>query len=186
MSDETIRGGLEDDRYLKALKLVDQFDTSVLDALEGAGREMLSRNGFDLDTSFDRECFGEEYSATLATIRAECKLHRDGDPDRPPKLNLALEWVDSGDGEVGSEAPLCYVQYKIQHGSQDAYRHVREATEADDSWSEIEFGEDQWYHASKHAPGTIYIPVDNEAELDPHLGVLIDHFSNVYAPALRV
>lgn len=186
MTDETIRGGLENDRYLKTMKLVDQFETSVLDALEEAGREMLSRNGFDLDTSFDRECYGEDYSATLATIRAECKLYRDGDPDTSPKLNVALEWVDSDDREAGGEAPLCYVLYKIQHGSQDAYQPVRETTEADNAWSEIEFGEDQWYHPSKHAPGTIYIPVDDGTELDSHLELLIDHFSDVYAPALRV
>lgn len=186
MTDETIRGGIEDDRYLKALKLVDQFETSVLDTLEGAGREMLSRNGFDLETSFDRECFGEDYSATLATIRTECKLHRDGNPERPPKLNLALEWVDAGDGDAGDEGPLCYVQYKIQHGSQDAFHGVRAATETDSSWSVIEFGEDQWYHASKHAPGTIYVPVADDAELGAHLEVLVEHFSEVYAPELRV
>lgn len=186
MTDETIRGGLENDRYLKALKLVDQFETSVLDALEGAGREMLSRNGFDLDRTFDRTAFGEDYSATLATIRVECKLYRDGDPDTPPKLNIALEWTDSDGSEAGGEAPLCYVQYKIQHGSQEAYQHVREATETGDSWSEIEFGEDQWYHPSKHAPGTISIPVDDGTELDTHLALLVDHFSDVYAPRLRV
>ena len=184
MTDESIRGGLENDRYLKALKLVDQFETSVFDALEGAAREMLSQNGFDLETTFDRACFGEDSSATLATIRTECKLYRDGNPDKQPKLNVALEWIESD--EHDGETPFCYVQYKLQHGSQDAYHKVREATEADPSWSAIKFGEDQWYSASKHAPGTILIPLEDGAELKEHLEQLVDHFSEVYAPEVRV
>ena len=74
--------------------------------------------------------------------------------------------------------------YKVQHGSDARFDEVKQRTEAEGEWDEIQFGEDQWFHPSKHAPGIVYIPVEDGPEIVDRLQTLSEHFSDEYVPEL--
>ena len=187
MSDDIITTGLEADRYLKARQLAYDFESTLLGTLERTGRKMLRDAEYHTDLSFSDKALGPDYTATLATIRAEAPLRHDDNPDVNTTLNVAVEWVTPGtidDAPDTSEA-YGYVLYKIQHGSQTVYDIVRDTTTADDAWPAVRFYEDQWYNPQKHAPGVVAIPLTTPGTIHDHLDTLHDHFINVYAPAQR-
>lgn len=189
MNTEFITEGLRDDRYLKADKLVYRFEEEIQQAIQEVCNEVIEANNglFDDDVSFDERVLAAGATNTLATIRTEFRANRENSEGDTLKLNIALEWVDPEEqGEAASlDGSLCYVLYKIQHGSDARFEAVRRRTNGRDDWDGVRFGEDQWYHWSKHAPGIVYIPVEDGSQIREGLQTLQDHFSSEYAPELR-
>lgn len=188
MNEDFITNGLEADRYLKADKLVHQFKQEIQQEIQSVCNEIKESHEdlFDADASLKPRAFGADANQTLATIRTEFPMNRENEDGATPKLNIAVEWVEpEQQGEENAdEGSLCYVLYKIQHGSESRFDAVKRRTESQDKWDELRFGEDQWYHYAKHAPGIVYIPVNDGLEITKGLQMLKKHFSEEYAPEL--
>ncbi|UPV72736.1 hypothetical protein M0R89_09260 [Halorussus limi] len=189
MDEDFITNGLESDRYLKATKLVHSFESEVTETINQVCREIIDVHSelFDEDVDLEEKVLGADASQTLATNRTEFAMNFENEDGDNPKLNIALEWVEPGqqNEEAGLHGgSLCYAMYKIQHGSEARFETVRECTESQDRWDQLRFGEDQWYHYSKHAPGIVYLPVESGQEFVDALQTLRRHFSKEYAPLI--
>lgn len=113
MSDDNIADGLEAHRYLKAVKLVDQFETDVQELIRETLDNCLEYNPslFDEEVVPDVGEFKEEYGSTLATIRTEYEMNAEDPEGNNLLLNIGLEWVDPDQQgeENSSDGPLSYV-----------------------------------------------------------------------------
>lgn len=187
MSEDVIADGLEAHRYLKAVKLVDQFETDVQELIGETLNTCVDENDdlFDEDVEPDAGEFKERYSSTLATIRTEYEMKPRDDDGNNLRLNIGLEWVDPAKQGKGDsvEGPLCYVLYKVQHGAADSYEEVRTTTERQNEWEEIRFGDEMWAYGKKQAPGIVYVPLQDEIQIGEALRTLQEHFSE-YANVL--
>lgn len=188
MSEDVIADGLEAHRYLKAIKLVDQFETEVQDQIRETLDECVDENGslFDEDIKSDARELKEQYSSTLATIRTEYEMKPVDSEGNNLWLNIAVEWVDpakQGKGESSVDRPLCYALYKIKYGSADSYETVKTKTESQNEWGEIHFGDEMWPYGSNQAPGIVYVPLYDEIQIGAALRTLRNHFSE-YADEL--
>lgn len=188
MNEDFITNGLEADRYLKADKLVQQFRNQIREAIEDVSKDIIEANSslFPEDVSLEYNDFGIENSRTLTTIRVEYDLQKEHEEYGTCRLNIGLEWVESGeqDAESQSDGTLCYVLYKIQRGSENRFNEVKDRTVDSNRWGEIHFGKDQWPYKRKEAPGITYIPVESGSEISDGLRTLKEHFSEEYAPVL--
>lgn len=185
MDEEFVTTGLQSNRYLKAEKLVYEFQSEVTSAMDEVCEQIIDDHPelFNEDVTRQERDFGAGSGNTLATIRTEMAMNRQNDAGNTPKLNIGIEWVEPDQqGEDGYDGSLCYVLYKIQHGTEARFEKVRDRTESTDGWDELRFGEDQWYHPSKYAPGIVYIPVENGSDVVTGLETLREHFSKIYAP----
>lgn len=188
MDESFITDGLESNRYLKATKLVHRFETEVTETINQVCREIIDDHPglFDADVDLREKVLAAGASRTLATIRTEFPMNFENADGDTPLLNIALEWVEPEQQNVGEEwdGSLCYTMYKIQHGSEPRFEDVRQRTESRDRWDDLHFGEDQWYHYAKHAPGIVYLPVETGPEITDGLRTLYRHFSEEYVPEL--
>jgi len=188
MDEEFVTDGLQSDRYLKTAKLVEDFESEVTEKIDQVCREIINAHPdlFDDDATREEKIFRTGGSKTLATLRIEFAMNCDNEEGNTLKLNLALEWVEpeQQDQEDAYDESLCYVLYKIQHGSDARFDAVKQRTEAETGWDKLQFGEDQWFHPSKHAPGIVYIPVESGQEVIDGLQTLHEHFTEEYAPEL--
>lgn len=188
MDEDFVTDGLTSNRYLKATKLVHRFESEIKEAINGTCREVINDhpelvNG---DVDLREKVLAAGTNRTLATIRTEFQLDVKNEDGDHPLLNIAVEWVEpeQQDESEAYDGSLTYAMYKLQHGSESRYEAVRERTEAHDRWDELRFGDDLWYHHSKHAPGIVYIPVENGPEIVEALHTLKTHFSEEYVPEL--
>jgi hypothetical protein len=186
MNEDFITDGLDGDRYLKATKLVHRFQTELTAAINDVSRSVIDDHPdlFDPDVSLDEKVLAADASQTLATIRTEFAMNFETDDGDTPKLNVAVEWVEpeqQGEGDA-FDGSLCYAMYKIQHGSESRLETVKDQTTTSDRWDNLRFGEDQWYHYAKHAPGIVYIPVKDGPQTRNALQTLRRHFTEEYAP----
>jgi len=188
MDEEFVTDGLQSDRYLKAAKLVEDFESEVTEKIDQVCREIINAHPDLIDdgVTCKEKIFRTGGSKTLATLRVEFAMNVENDEGNTLKLNLALEWVEpeqQGQEDI-HDGSLCYVMYKVQHGSDTRFDGMKQRTEAEGEWDEIQFGEDQWFHPSKHAPGIVYIPVEDGPEIVDGLQTLSEHFSDEYVPEL--
>jgi len=156
MDEDFLTDGLQSDRYLKATKLVHRFESEVTEIINEVCKEIIDAHPelFDDDAALEEKVLGAEANQTLATNRTEFSMNFENAGGYTPKLNIALEWVkpEQQGKEDAYDGSLCYVMYKIQHGSETQFGNVKQRTESQDKWNELYFGEDQWYHYAKYAP----------------------------------
>lgn len=187
MDEDFITDGMNSNRYLKATKLVHRFESEIREAINETCRTIINDHPelVDGDPDLREKVLAAGTSRTLATIRTEFRMNVENEDGDRPLLNIAVEWAEpeQQDEEENYDGSLCYVMYKLQHGSKNRFQAVREHTDPHD-WNELRFGDDLWYHHSKHAPGIVYISVENGAEIVDALESLRRHFSEEYAPVL--
>ncbi|WP_254863085.1 hypothetical protein [Halovivax gelatinilyticus] len=188
MDESFLTSGLDTNRYLKAQKLVDQFESQIEDALEETVRTIQDTHS-DLITPDASLSFRTFTGSTLRTLRSEVNLLKENAEGHNLTFNLGVEWVEAtaqphGITNVG-EGVFCYVLYKIKYGSDSTFIAVeRETSESEDKWEEIYFGEEKWDRPPKVAPGIVYHPVASAEELQFGLDRLEQHFAQVYAPLI--
>ena len=199
MNEEFVSEGLDADRYLKADKLVSQFEGEIREALEDTLEDLIDdhENLFEEDSGFSYAKFGTDNSNTLSTIRVESDLIHTHDEHGSLKQNVGVEWVNPDNQDIEcfnasneatpslSKGSLCYALYKIQRGSVNAFETVKQRTREADEWDEICFGQEKWATYNKQAPGIVCVLIETGSELTEGLRTLKHHFSEVYAPELR-
>lgn len=187
MSDHIIADGLEKHRYLKAVKLVDQFETELQTRIRATLDSCVEKNShlFAENVEPDEGEFKENYGSTLATIRTDYEMVPEDGEGNNLELNIGVEWVEPEKQglEDSFEGPLCYAQYKIKYGSADGHAAVKSRTEDQNGWEEIRFGEELWAYGGNQAPGIVYVPLNNGVPLLEALQLLEAHFSE-YADIL--
>jgi len=175
MEEEFLMKGLEKDRYLKAVKLSEEFEKEVYRTIRDVFDELVEEEKalFAEDVSADKRNNPSGGYSTLATLRIDYRL-APKEKESPNKvLNVGLEIVDEGkqyqDMASDSDLSLSYVYYKIKNDDEQNFIKVKSQTEDPN----INFGEDMW----NNAPGIFYIPVESGEDVRKALQSLKDHFS---------
>ena len=173
MEEEFLTKGLEKDRYLKAVKLSEEFEKEVYRTIRDVFDELVEeeKDLFAEDVSPDKRNNPAGGYSTLATLRIDYRLALK-EKDSPNKaLNVGLEIVDEGKQyqDMDSDGSLSYVYYKIKNDDEQNFMKVKSQTEDPN----INFGEDMW----NNAPGIFYILVKEGEDLKDGLRRLRDHFS---------
>jgi len=175
MDNDFVTQAIENDRCLKAYRLLKRFEDEIEALVNQMGKEMVAAHpdsflddaGGDFDTYWDS-------GTIIANARENYRMRvvNEADPSANMKLNVSVRWVDPLDwGEEDIDGALCAACYKINNGNSDDHKAVLEATE--DSDLDVRIGDDQY----SNAPGVFYIPVENAAELQAAADTLIEHFS---------
>lgn len=175
MNEEFVTQAIQNDRCLKADRLLDRFETELRTKLERHGREMIEAQP---DLFPEEPSRGIKISWDNGTIIANARdnltmnrVNRD-DPSSHLKLNVSLRWVDPIDwGHQDVDGALCAACYKINGGDREDYERVKAETSSDE-W-DINFAQDQF----DNAPGIVYIPVETGAEYRTATETLRDHFA---------
>lgn len=181
MTDEFLTKGLESDRYLKALRLPDQFEDEISAVLSEFGQRMIAEHPGLIDKSSDpSERTNRSSGSALATHRINYSM-RDvltSDPDSSPKLNVHLYWMPPTEyRRTDIDGALRAFGYKIKYADTDVDERVAERTQ-DENWS-LETS------SNPFDPNTVfYRHVSSKADIENAIDTLVEHFSrfgNEYA-----
>lgn len=175
MNDEFITKAIENDRYLKAFRLVDRFETEIEGELRRVANEFVSGSEAlfddDADQNFDLERYAEQ---VIAIVRVNTRMNRVRSAEYDNQdlwLNTTLRWLDPAEyGLLDVDGALCVTAYKINYAGDDDYDRVKRQTAADD-WL-VNFCRD----AYENAPGMVYVPVESAAEIHAGFDTLKEHF----------
>lgn len=181
MNDEFITQGIQKDRYLKAVRLINRFETELRRELERAGDAIVAENSNLFVDSVEADWKNSRSSGTIiAFARVDYRMDRVSSTDdetRNLKLNISFRWIEPMElGHTDVDGALTVASYKIKRASPEVHRSVKEATREGD-WPEIQFADD----AFNNAPGIAYIPVETGEELRQAHETLAEHFST-YGP----
>jgi len=174
MSDEFLTQGLEGDRYLKAVKLVDRFETELRHELKRIGNETVDENPALFPKGVDPKWNNHVSSSggVLAFGRFDYRMDRENPStgDRL-KLNYAFRWVEPGIVGHEGNGPLTFISYTIKNAPDEDYRKVIEATRGGEG--DVSVGDDPY---GKY-PATFYVPVGDADGLKSGGEALKKHFS---------
>ncbi|MFC3958929.1 hypothetical protein [Halovivax cerinus] len=175
MDNEFVTRAIENDRCLKAYRLLDRFEDEIEALVGRMGNEMIAAHPhrFQEDASLG---FKSDWNSgtIIANARENFKMRVVNEDDQSAniRLNVSVRWVDPLDwNQDGIDGALCAACYKINGGNLDDYKAVLEATESSDLGVRVD--DDQF----NNAPGIFYIPVEDATELQDAADILIEHFS---------
>ena len=175
MNDEFITKALEQDRYLKAVRLVDRFETEIERELTRIGNEfMRERPHLFTDEAEPETTVRSQSSSHIAYVRCRCEMDRvpeDGMTDNL-RLELYLRWIDPDKfGHSGVDGALCAASYKIRRIGHENYQMIEQETR-EGGW-DIHSAPDP----HNRDPGTFYVPVETAEEIRSAFETLKRHFS---------
>ena len=182
MTNDTLTDGLTNDRYVKAVRLVDDFEDEVYDRIEDTLDDIMTSEQeglFDYKQGYDTSRFRDP-GPTYGTLRIEGTLVETDSDGHNLKLNIGLEWVEPETQGLDEwpEPLLCYVYYKIKYAPTEPYQIVTAATCESDEWDAISVGDkqcEQWDSGQRVAPGIFYVPVADGDDINGGLSTLGDH-----------
>lgn len=181
MTDDFITQGIQADRYLKSIRLINRFETELRRELERAGDAIVAENQNLFVDGVEADWNNSRSSGTIiAFARVDYLMDRVSskeDESRNLKLNLSFRWIEPMElGHTNVDGALAVASYKIKRASPEVHRSVKDATR-DSDWPEIQSADD----AFNNSPGIFYIPVETSEELRQAHETLAEHFST-YAP----
>lgn len=174
MNDDFVTDGIKQDRYLKATRLADRFETEIRRELTRAGDSIVADNPTLFRDGAKANWNNHQTpSRLLAFARVDYVMDRITSPEDPEhlKFNLGLRWVEPDKyGWPNIDGALCMVSYKIKNMNKTEYEHVKTHTKEGD-W-QLHFAENVY----SNAPGVIYYPVTDADSLTKGLETIGDHF----------
>lgn len=175
MNEDFVTQAIQNDRCLKAHRLLDRFETELRTKLDRQGREMIEAQPelFPEDPSRGIRISWDN-STIIANARDNITMNRvsSDDPSTHLTLNISLRWVDPIDwGHQDVDGALCAACYKFNGGGREDYEQVKSETSSGE-W-DINFAQDQF----NNAPGIMYIPVETGGEFREATATLRDHFA---------
>lgn len=174
MDNEFVTQAIENDRCLKAYRLLKRFEDEIEALVGRMAEEMIAAHPDRFPDNVSGGFRAHWDSGTIiANLREnfEMRVMNEEDISANMNLNVSVRWVDPLDwGEDDTDGALCAACYKINSGNDDDHRAVVEATE--DSELDVRVDDDQF----SNAPGIFYIPVEDAQELRDAADILIEHF----------
>lgn len=174
MTDEFLTKGLQSDRYLKAVRLVEQFESEIEAMLIELGQRMTDQHPELFDPATDPNVkTSRSPSSGLAFQRINRSMNgtRAPESDRTQVLNVHLYWMPPTEyGRTDIEGALRAFGYKIKYMDQDIEDRVAEQTRAGDWPLEMS--------GNTYDSNTVfYTHVSSLAEIEEIADTLVSHFS---------
>lgn len=175
MNDEFITRAIEEDRYLKALRLIDRFEMEIEAELKRVADEFVSgTDGLFNDDPGQRFKFNRDPGPVIAHARINTDMKRVASKEDGADtltLNITLRWLDPSEYKSSHiDGALCVTAYKINGADSDDHKRVRQQTEAEGY--DVQLCQD----AYNNAPGMVYIPVETAAGIREGFQTLKKHF----------
>lgn len=175
MNEEFITKGLENDRYLKAVRLYKQFEEEMFTTLENVSKDVIEAKPawFVDDVEFN---LNETRRRTepLGHLRVDSKMSRVNEAGDRLKFHVCIEWtqpeVHRHDEDI--DGTLSIIFYKIKNLDRGDYERVRKKTKQDDRWDAICHDDDIW----NSDYGIFYIPVNSATDVEEGFELLTQHF----------
>lgn len=173
MSDDFLTMGLQEDRYLKALRLADAFEDQIEAKLREFDQQMVDKHP-ELFETVANLSVGSNRTSSSAFAYHRINRPMNG-PQAPSsdtqKLNVHLYWMKPSDyGRTDIDGAIRAFGYKIKNADPNTDKFVVEETKKGD-W-ELDIS-DNPYDSNM----VFYRDVDSMAEIDEAIEVLLDHFS---------
>lgn len=163
--------GLREDRYLKAIELLEQFDEEIEAAIRDVGQRMMKcQSDLFVDDVEGAARIRRKPSSSKSWARVNYEMDRDRTPDgRQQRLNVHLYWVRPTEyGRRDVDGALRAFGYKIKGASTETDAEVVRA-----------MGED-WALDTARNPfddnTVFYRHVSSTAEIEETAQTMIDHF----------
>jgi hypothetical protein len=174
MTDEFLTKGLQNDRYLKALRLTDQFEDEIEAVLSELDQRMVDAQPelFDRNTSPGfRTNQTPANGLALHRINHSMTGPKAPDSDQTQKLNVHLYWMPPTEyNRTDIDGALRGFGYKVKHADQDIDDRVAKQTRTGD-WSLKTSGNP--YDSNI----VFYKHVSSVAEMEETANLLVDHFT---------
>lgn len=175
MNEQFITNGIENDRYLKAVRLYKQFEEELCQEIKNVSQELIEqRPDLFVDDATPQKSLSRRRTAPLGHMRMDNDLRRVNDDGKRLTLNIAIEWAQPeihGHDEP-AEGALCIVLYKIKNLPKAEYERVKQETQSQSSWTDIQFDDDVW----NSGLGIFYIPVMDGPDVKEGFQTLQAHF----------
>lgn len=171
MTEDFLTKGFENDRYMKARQLVEQFRDELEVELRAIGEEMVANNPELFDTGVEGDANSQTRSNTYPYSRVDYEINRFHSQNRETNLtlNVHLYWVNPNTyNRKDIDGPLRALGYKIKNVPDADEEHVASRT---GDWplhvTENRFGSKK----------TFYRHVSSTDEIEEYGEQLVDHFS---------
>lgn len=172
MTDTFLTKGLEGNRYLKAIRLIEQFEDDIRTILREFDQRMVDEQPdlFDPSTTLDMRT-RRDSNTIIAYQRINHSMNGPNAPDSGQKLNVHLYWVSANEyGRRDIDGVIRALGYKIKEADPDIDTRVAEQTRADD-WP-VETADNPF-----DASTVFYRHVSSVSEIEETMDTLVDHFS---------
>jgi hypothetical protein len=172
MTDEFLTQGLQQDRYLKALRLAEQFQDEITTRLFDFDEAMVDVQPglFDSEAEPDANT-NTSPSNGLALHRINHAMNGPEAPEDDQRLNVHLYWMSPTDYDRRDiDSAVRGFGYKIKYGETDADEWVAQQTRGGD-WS-LQTADNPY-----DSNTVFYRHVSSAAEIDEAADELIEHFS---------
>jgi len=175
MNNDFITNGIENDRYLKAVRLYKQFEGEMIRELQTVAEATIDKRPelFPDDVSVDTN-ISRRRTEPLGHMRADYEMDRVNDDGDNLVFHVCIEWSQPevhGHDEPDDGA-LCIIFYKIKNLDRPEYERVKQLTQGAEEWSAIQFDDDVW----NSDLGLFYIPISGSAEFKQGFETLQSHF----------
>lgn len=178
MNDEFFTQALTSNRYLKAIQLINRFESELKEELIRFGDRIVEANQDQFEYGVEASWNNSRSSGSgsvIAFARVDYDMDRRNSSDDDASnltLNISFRWVEPGGyGHPDVEGAFTLLSYKLKHVREDDYNDVKQRTREED-WS-IEFADD----AFRNAPGIFYVPVETAEEMEEAERKLQNHFA---------
>lgn len=173
MNETFITEAIRNDRYLKAVRLTEQFEEEIARELRNFLEETIEqRPELFVDDASPSKRQSSIRTEPLAHTRMQANMNRvNNDGDRL-RFYISIEWTQPEIHGQENDGALCLVLYKIKNVARSDYERVKQQTQSESQWDEIQYSDDVW----KSNYGIFYIPVTSGHEVKEGLQTLRQHF----------
>lgn len=173
MTDEFLTKGLQNDRYLKAIQLIEQFEGEIEATLRRFGQRMVDEHPRMFATVPDGdERTNRSPGSALAHTRVNYPMSgpRAWDMDQTWQLNVHLYWVNPTQYDrTDVDGALRAFGYKVKYASEETDHKVVQETRARD-WS-LDMSSNPY-----DSNIAFYRHVSSAAEMEDTADTLVRHF----------
>lgn len=175
MNDDFITRAIENDRYLKAIRLINRFETEIEGTLQRVTDEFISGNEELFDNEVDQRFnVNRDAGPVITHARVNTDMNRAPSSQEGTQnltLNITLRWLDPAEYGISNvNGALAVTAYKINGAASDDHDTVKQQT-LEDSW-DINWCRD----AYNNAPEMAYVPVESAEEIREGFDTLKQHF----------
>lgn len=174
MTDDFLTKGLQNDRYLKAIRLSEQFEAEMESRLRQVGQQIIAENGDFFNRGVEgRKNVGTSSSSVLAFARIDYPMNRVQSLENQTSttLNVHLYWCRPTQyNRTDIDGALRAFGYKIKNASDADNEHVAAKTR---DWS-LQVAEDPFGSGSRKV---FYKHVNSADDIDQVAAKIAEHFS---------
>ena len=174
MTDDFLTMGLQNDRYLKALRLIDQFESEIEAIVIDVGRQMIDEQPDLFGQNPDpRVKTARSPRSGLAFSRVHYSMSGPESADSDQNLNVHLYWMPPTEyNRTDINGALRAFGYKIKNAEQSIDDKVAEQTR-DGDWP-LETSDNPY-----DSNIVFYQHVSSAAEIESTADTLVSHFSEL-------